>query len=455
MLSLLRRSLALEIDGASLAVFRVLFGLVMLYSTIRFVANGWVQEIYVDPSFHFTYFGFSWVRVLPETGMYVLFLVVGLASIGIALGAFYRFCVLVFLLGFTYLELCDKTTYLNHYYLMSLVAFLMLFMPLHRTWSVDSWRRGNETGTVPRWTLLTLRLQLGLVYFYAGLAKLNHDWLIRGEPLATWLQTHTDLPLVGPLMDELWVALLASWTGAIFDLLVFPALLWPKTRRYAYAVVVVFHLMTALLFPIGVFPWVMMALTTAFFAPDWPRQAWARIRRATQSTTSESPKEASGPRDSRLLPSWAILLLAGWFLIQFAVPLRFLVYPGNTHWTEEGYRFSWKVMLIEKTGQVDFLVRGKETGREWTIHPREDLTPLQIRMMTTQPDMILEYAHRLRERFRQEAGEDVEVRADAVVAFNGRRSQPLIDPRVDLGRQRESFTPKPWIVPLNSSGALR
>ena len=53
------------VDIASLAAFRVLFGLVMAAGTIRFLAKGWVTELYLRPRFHFPYPGFEWVRPWP------------------------------------------------------------------------------------------------------------------------------------------------------------------------------------------------------------------------------------------------------------------------------------------------------------------------------------------------------------------------------------------------------
>ena len=71
--------------------------------------------------------------------------------------------------------------------------------------------------------------------------------------------------------------------------------------------------------------------------------------------------------------------------------------------------------------------------------PRKDLAP----------DMIADYARHPRERFEREGLSDVRVYADAWVSFNGRRSQRLIDPTVDLAAAERSFAPKSWILPLS------
>src|SRR5215213_6169254 len=95
----------------------------------------------------------------------------------------------------------------------------MFFLPAHRLWSVDACLRPSlRSSTVPAWTLEILRFQILVVYFFAGLAKLNHDWLWEAQPLRIWFAARNDLPVIGRWLDEPWVAYAASWSGAIYDL---------------------------------------------------------------------------------------------------------------------------------------------------------------------------------------------------------------------------------------------
>ncbi len=150
------------VSGASAAAFRIAFGALGVIAVIRFAARGWIDELYVAPEHHFTYSGFWWVQPWPGWGMYAHFALLGVAALGVALGYRYRLSIAAFFLLFTYVELLDKTTYLNHYYLVSLLSFLMLFMPLHRTASFDARRSPHPlNGTVPVWVVWTLRAQLG------------------------------------------------------------------------------------------------------------------------------------------------------------------------------------------------------------------------------------------------------------------------------------------------------
>lgn len=413
------------VDAAGLHAFRVGFGLLMFAGTLRFAARGWIAALYTDPAFHFHYWGFAWVRPPPHAAMVAIFVALAALSLLIAAGRCYRPALALFFLLFTYVELIDKATYLNHYYFISVVALLMLMLPLQRGRAV-----------APAWALWALRLQVGLVYVFAGVAKLRPDWLLHAQPLRLWLPAHADFPLLGPLFRLPETAYAMSWAGAAFDLSAPFLLLHPRTRPFAYAAVLGFHALTGALFPIGMFPWIMATAALIFFPPDWPRRF---ARRLSLRTCLIEPDLKTTP-----CPPGALLrlALAVHFAVQLLLPLRRLAYPGDTAWTEEGFRFAWQVMLVEKVGAVTFRVRDPASGRTERVDPERALTAQQAKQMAFQPDMILEYAHHL-----AAARPGAEVRADAWVTYNGRPNARLIDPDVDLARERDGLAPKPWILP--------
>ena len=122
----LRQWLAAPVSVAPLATFRILFGAAMVVSVVRFASNGWIDQLYVQPAYHFTFYGFGWVRPLGEVGMHAAFAVMGGAAVGVMLGWRYRLSAAVFFGVFTYIELIDKANYLNHYYFVSVVAGMMV-----------------------------------------------------------------------------------------------------------------------------------------------------------------------------------------------------------------------------------------------------------------------------------------------------------------------------------------
>lgn len=263
-------------DGSSLAAYRILFGLIMAFAMVRFLAKGYVKTLFLDPAFHFPCA--PWIQPWPGIGMYIHVAILGVCALGLAMGFYFRCCTALFCLGFTYLQLIDRTTYLNHYYLVSLLAGLLVFLPAHRQWSLDALRHPPPpAAAVPAWTIWVLRLELGLVYVFAGASKLSADWLVAGQPMRTWLAANGWLPLVGPWLTEPWVAYAAGWLAMVFDLSVPFLLLNSRTRPFAYGTLVLFHVITSLLFPIGIFPWLMIAAMLIFFPPDWARRLGSRL----------------------------------------------------------------------------------------------------------------------------------------------------------------------------------
>jgi hypothetical protein len=252
---------------APLAVFRIAFGVLMFASTIRFIAKGWVYSMYIKPKVFFTYYGFEWVKPLGEVGMYALFIAMAAASLFILVGLFYRLSMVMFFIIFTYVELIDKTNYLNHYYFVSIISFLMIFLPAHRYFSVDGWRnKSMQVSYIPNYVLLIIKFQVFIVYFFAGIAKINSDWLLEAMPLKIWLRAHSEMPFIGTYLTKEWVAYVFSWFGCVYDILIPFFLFSSRTIKPAYFFVVVFHLATSLFFNIGMFPYVMICLTTIFFS---------------------------------------------------------------------------------------------------------------------------------------------------------------------------------------------
>ncbi|KXX68980.1 HTTM domain-containing protein [Flammeovirga sp. SJP92] len=432
---------------APLVVFRMIFGIMMALSAVRFWVNGWIDSQFVQPKFFFHYFGFSWVEPLGETGMYCIFIIMIVSAVGIALGAFYRISSVLYFLTFTYVELIDLTNYLNHYYFVSLMAFIMIFLPAHRRFSVDVYRNPETYRKyVSAWTINIVRLQLGIVYFYAGIAKINADWLLKAQPLRLWLASRADLFLVGPLLKYKWVAFAFSWIGCIYDLCIPFLLSIKKYRGFAYFLVVAFHIMTAALFPIGMFPYIMVLSTLIFFSDKFHENIILFLSRFF-SSENLAVQVKRGRINS--IPQQIIrFCFAVFILLQLIFPFRYALYKGNLFWTEQGFRFSWRVMLMEKSGAATFYVLNPETNHKIEVNNRDYLTPLQEKMMATQPDMIIQYAHYLQSVFKDKGVKNPKVYIDSYVSLNGRASKPYIDPTIDLTKLEDSFAPKTWILPF-------
>jgi hypothetical protein len=426
---------------APLVIFRIAFGALMFLSISRFILKGWVYSMYIMPKMYFPYYGFEWVKPLPETGMYLVFALMLIASAGIIFGAFYRISAALFFLLFTYVELIDKTNYLNHYYFVSLVSFLIIFLPAASNFSFDNkiFKRG-ELQTIPRFFLLLLQLQMFVVYFFAGIAKLNYQWLFEAQPLKMWLPAFVHYPVIGDLMEKDWIAFSFCWFGCIYDLLIGFFLFNRRTVNVAYVFVIIFHMATAIFFNIGMFPYIMMTITIIFFKEDFHLKVLSWLKNVFSYSSNGSVD------NSFALKRIALYGFVVYFLIQFVLPFRYALYNGKLFWTEQGYRFSWRVMLMEKAGTAFFFVKDAKTGKEVEVDNKHYLTFLQEKMMAIQPDMMVDYAKFLKEEYSKKGFERPRVRAQSYVTLNGSGSREFIDETVDLSAESNSvFQNKDWV----------
>lgn len=442
----LMKKLNAPVDIASLVAFRVLFGTLMCIGAVRFVLSDWVRVLYVEPTFFFKYWGMSWVPVPPEAGIYALFAGIAVSALMIALGLYYRVATALFLVLFSYAQLMDLTNYLNHYYLVVLLALLLCVIPTHRAFSLDVRRNpALQRSHVPAWMLYLLRFQVGVVYFYAGMAKLGSDWLLHAQPLNIWLTARTDLPLIGALFELPPVAYAMAWAGFLYDTTIVLWLSMRRTRPYAYAVVIFFHTMTKLLFDIGLFPFIMSLAALVFFEPDWPRRLLSRLGLIMRAATDARGADATaGLRRFGGATAAAVIVYCAF---QVLMPLRVLAYPGNVLWNEQGMRFSWRVMVREKHGAITYRVHDPDSGRDFEVGPGRYLNLRQEGEMSGQPDMILQLAHHIADDFAGRGMPHAQVRADAHVSLNGRPPVAMIDPDVDLARVRDGVARADWILP--------
>jgi vitamin K-dependent gamma-carboxylase len=426
------------VDSASLALFRIAFGGILAWEIARFFYLSRVAS-YSALSYHFPWAGFAWVVPPPEPWLTVLFATVGVACIGLAAGAFYRVAALVVAIGFTTIFLFDQSYYLNHFYLVCLLSFLMAALPAADEWSVDVWLgRRPRRRVQPGWPLALLRGQLLIVFTFAGLAKLNGDWLC-GYPLRQWLAGRSEHAVFGPFADSATLLWTMVYGGLAGDLLFVPAILWRRTRLLGLLAWTTFHLTNAAFFEIGIFPWLMLAATVLLLPPGTFR--WRGNGEATAA-----PAMTPAPPNTSVR-----LAIAAWLLVQLVLPLRHFAYPGWVDWTEEGHNFAWRMKLRTKSGSAIFHVTDRRGGETWEVRPKEFLSPVQARKLVGRPELARLWAHHLAERWREAGIEGVEVRADLLTSLNGRKPAPLIDPAIDLAATAWSAGAAGWILPLQQA----
>lgn len=436
------------VDIAALVYFRIIFGGTMIFWAVKYLVAGFVTGLYINPKFHFTYQGFDWVQPLPGPLMYAEFIGIAILGLLIIIGASYRIASLLMAIAFTHIFLIDKTYYQNHYYLITMICWIAAILPANRAFSIDAINRPDiRSSTAPTWTIWLLRFQIGVPYFYGGIAKLNSDWL-QGQPIRMMLADRTWYPFFGQYFTEEWAVYFFVYGGLLFDLLVVPALLYHRTRPWAFAVSLIFHMINATMFTIGVFPWFMMLATIVYFPPSWPRKLLATTRRHVVSENDADRKTVTWqtlPRQSRVF----VTVLMIHVVFQCLWPLRVLVYDRNPSWTENGHFFSWHMLLRGKKAGLRFYAQPADTAELEVIPVARYLALTQARRLVRDPFLIKDLCRYLSRELRKDENEHLPVRVLALVSLNGRKPQLMINPDTDLAAEPRFFFSTPdWIPPL-------
>ena len=153
------------VDIASIALFRVAFGLLMLWDMLQYLLGGWLES-YLVPPFLFKFPGFGWVERAAPATMKLMFVAMAIAAVLIALGLAYRAACAAFFVGHTYMLLLDTAHYQNHLYLISLLAFLLILDPSARGACPGcAQERAAGLGDDPCVVLVAVALQIGIPYF--------------------------------------------------------------------------------------------------------------------------------------------------------------------------------------------------------------------------------------------------------------------------------------------------
>lgn len=489
----------------NLVIFRIAFGAIMLWEVVRYFEHGWIKKYWIAPPLNFPYHGFEWLQPWPGPGMYLHFYIMGLLALFIMLGFFYRLSTALFFCAFTHSFLLEQGRYLNHFYLVSLLSFLLIFVPANRKYALDSWFwKSTRSDYVPAWTIYLLAFQIGIAYFYGGFAKINYDWLILAEPMRHWLSEIKNFPLIGQYFNQAWMAYFMSWSGMFLDLLAPFFLSIRRTRPYMFAAILTFHFMNDRMFKIGLFPWFMIVASTLFFPADWLKKlihtVWQNHK--NQGTTIligafvfaliGSYFHIKADRDFEIMPFivaglgggtlvWlfidlygqpvpqtkkiqqpqipqfaskqvVLVLLTTWALIQMVVPLRHFFIPGKVDWTEEGHMFSWRMKLRDKESTISFVAYNPATGKSEAIDTGPYVKNWQITDMSTKPYMILQFAKFLDKKLAEQGKENYEVRVMATSSLNFRKYQNYIDPEIDLSKQSYyELRHNSWITPFDNT----
>ncbi|KAJ1522865.1 hypothetical protein ONE63_002010 [Megalurothrips usitatus] len=485
-------------DPASLAVVRILFGLLMAVDTLEERGLGEADLRWASPK-HCYFPLFDFLRPPPLPWMCMLYLSMWIGAVGMMLGLRFRLSCLLFAAPYWFVLLLDKSRWNNHSYLFGIVAILLSRSSAHHYLSVDAWRHSWKDRPVPLWNYGALRLQFFLLYFLAGVKKLDADW-IGGFPMRHlnhhWVFEPFKLVL-SPEQVDYWIV---HVTGFTLDLTIGFWMFLDATRPVAFIFCAMFHLMNSRLFMIGMFPYVCLATQPLFCHNDWPRRfwrscrglwrpsrdvpkavaadwAWLRPRQHPEAVAAAgcllpcvddtSKKNASSSTATPL--RWYHHLTAALLLshtgLQLFLPYSHFITKGYNTWTNGLYGYSWD-MMIHSWDTILIVVKVVETdtGREHFLDPDAWVSSDR---WARHADMAKQYAtcverNLLTELRRGKAGagrapraiaglqsDKLAVHVDVWCSLNGRFQQRIFDPRVDLlAAPWSPFEPVPWVMPL-------
>ncbi|KAJ1091821.1 hypothetical protein NDU88_004936 [Pleurodeles waltl] len=473
-------------DPASLGIFRFLFGLLMVLDIPQERGLGYLDYKYLDGLEVCRFPLFNNLGPLPLDWMYLVYVIMLSGALGIMLGCCYRLSCLLFALPYWYIFFLDKTTWNNHSYLYGLIGFQLAFVNANRYWSLDGlWNPRKRNAHVPLWNYTILRTQIFIVYFIAGLKKLDADW-VEGYSMGSLSRHWLFDPFKLFLSEEMTNLLVVHGAGLILDLTAGYLLFFDLTRPLALFFVSYFHCMNSQLFSIGMFSYTMLATSPLFCYPDWPRRLVTKLpyllrkvlplveapqcsqdcvyttagrtgkpqrtrARASGDDASEeqSKVRSKGAAETRLSlrQKFGALFTVLYILEQFFLPYSHFITQGYNNWTNGLYGYSWDMMVHSRSHQhVKITYRDGLTGEIGYLNPG---VFTQTRRWKDHADMLKQYATCLSGLLHNYNVSEPEIYFDIWVSINDRFQQRLFDPRVDIVKADWSpFQRTSWVMPL-------
>lgn len=423
-----------NIDNSPLIVFRIFFGFLISCESFGAIITGWVKRVLIEPKFTFSFIGLEWLQPLSGYGMYFYFIIMGLFGIAIMLGYRYRVAIIGYTILWAGVYFMQKTSYNNHYYLLLIISFYMIFLPANQYASLDvKQQRIHKQNTMPYWISLLFIVQVTIVYFYAAIAKFYPDWLDG---------TFTKLLLSGTTSNEFllkiflnkYFYLFIAYAGILFDLLIVPLLLFKKTRTIALAASLSFHLFNAIFLQIGIFPFFALSFSLFFYPPEKIRKLFFKNK-----LSIEEPIAYNYSRKRIFL-----YFLIPFLFIQFILPLRHHLIEGDVLWTEEGHRLSWRMMLRKRDGFINFKIKNNDTGEITSYDYHKNLSPKQANTLATKPDFIWQYCQRIKQEY---SGKNISIFIDCKNNINNGEFKTLIDPKQDFAKAKWNyFWHNEWVL---------
>ncbi len=441
-----------NVDSFSLGLFRAIFGAFMLIEMMVYASTGFYEGSIISPQFNFSYDYLGFISPGSPAVMNGLHFIMAIAAILIMVGLFFRWACVVFFICFTYFLLCCKGHFNNHFYLFSLFSFLLIFTNADRSFTLNKKEKVKDK-IIPIWQLNMLKVQVFVVYFFGGIAKLNSDWLVKFQPMKKSLQAFSK----GGFLESDVMVMFFSYGGFLFDLLIGFLLMYKPTRKLAALGVIFFNVTNSIIYDdIGIFPFVMLSTLILFFPPESDMIKKIKSLFVNQNTRVKASTAAAFSPNNKLV----LIGLGCYFAFQFLFPLRHHLITDNIIWSGISRNFSWH-MKVQDRGmeEVSLLIINKDGGETIPFSKEQinkRINNLQIQTMVQTPSMVWQFSNWLEKRLNYELKkskgktfDDLEIYSRIKTSFNGREPQYIIDPSVDLTQVKfDPLGENSWIMPV-------
>lgn len=436
-----QRHLFKEENAASLGLFRIFFGIVLFAQTLWFIKTDFITTNLFEPVLHFKFYYFQFLEPLSKPLMKAMMLLMLFSTLLITIGRFFKYASIFYGVSFTYLWLLDKSYFNNHYYFISLLVFLLIFSDADRWGSL---KKTNEAKTVPYWQIFILKFQIFIVFFIAGINKINTYWLVNLQPMRHILETKASINNYNWLANDFSFAFF-SWLGLLFDLSI-GFLIWSgKTRKFAIVFYALFNLINFWLFydigEIGFFPFLLLACLSLFFNPKKINQQLCWLNKKQYM-----PVKNRNTSNHQLF----FALVIAFVLLQSILPFRHMLYNDNVDWSGKGQRFAWRMKIMFKDPDIHFYLSEEGSTKKTEVNIGNFLNSKQYTNLIYYPDFIPTVAKHIKEEGIKRGFKNPKVTANFKIGFMGHPSQFLVDPDLNLSQiEVHPFQNSSWILPLN------
>ncbi len=426
----LYKDITKPIPGISLSLFRLVFSIILLIQSYYFLAHNFIEQNIIKP-----FILFPFIKGLNIDKLIIIGYIMLIANIGMLYNKFARISTFIFFICFTYFWLLDKGYFNNHYYFISLICFFLFLTEKNASFT--------QNNHIPKISLLSLQVMVIIVYFVAGVNKLNPFWLFDLQPMKHILEFKSELTQ-NPVFENQFIIILSCYFGLFFDLFIGFILLWKKTRLFGFIIALVFHLGNYYLFynvgEIGVFPFIMISTLILFINPD----ILNRYFKLHQKPEIQS-------HNTRFINTFIIFFL----IIQLLIPFRHTLFKGHVDYTGIGQRFSWRMKIMYKEVDFKYFIINTQTNEKYAVNVEKMLTPKQYNNVKYFPDLIVPLAKKIK----LEATEKFNIKNPKVVCeykigFMGQKQQLLFSPDLDLSKIPTNTLTNQWLWPLKQQTNL-